>query len=899
MNFSRFDLTHVPSGGSRWLALLLVAFLPISLWAGTTGKIAGLVTDQQTGEPLVGVNVYLEGQPFGGATDVDGYYYILNVPPGTYTVVAQIVGYQDVRYTNVQVNVDLTTKLNFGLGSQAIEGEEVTVTAERPLVQMDVTASSTQVSSAEIEALPVDNFNEVVELQAGVVDGHFRGGRLGEVSYMIDGIPVNDPYNNGMTVAVENSMIQQLEVISGTFNAEYGQAMSGIVNIVTREGGNDYEGNVQAYAGNYYTNDERLFPGLDEFDMSGETSVTLSLSGPVPGLGDKLRFFATGRLVNNDGHLYGLRRFPIDNDDPFLPLDSEVDGVVYDSSAVPMNDYESKSLQGKLTYYLTPSIKVNYNAMWGDNFNNYYDHGFRLAPDGIMDHFRTNLNQSLSINHGVSNNTFYTLRFSHNRTQYEGYVFEDPFDDRYVIPERGQPQSNYTYRYGGNQTNRYDRTTTTLLGKFDLTSQVTKVHKIGIGAEYKQHRLEAFGTNLTSDTQFPDDIFYPEPFSVGRQDYDQEPIEFAAYIQDKMEFEDFIINAGLRFDYFNARTDVLTNRRNPENNPLFPFGNEPSDANMQVSPRLGVAFPISSSGVIHVAYGHFFQIPNFEQIYEGIQVWPDGTTRYAIASNGLNTVIGNPELDAQRTVTYEMGIKQGLTEELAVEFTAYYRDIRNLVGTQIIETSDTKQYARYINTDYGNVQGIVLSFEKRFADHWGARLDYTYQIAKGNASDPRSAFFNNQSDPPTEPEKQVIPLDWDQRSTLNMSVNTGTPGSWNVGLVGRIGTGTPYTAEVRYTGVNVNFQNNRYKPSRLTFDLKADKTVKLLGTNVQAFMWVENLFDQRNELGVYGSTGRAGRDLNAFIAGDVIGVHSIDDNVLNPSMYSAPRQVRLGLAFGF
>lgn len=188
---------------------------------------------------------------------------------------------------------------------------------------------------------------------------------------------------------------------------------------------------------------------------------------------------------------------------------------------------------------------------------------------------------------------------------------------------------------------------------------------------------------------------------------------------------------------------------------------------------MGVAFPISSTGVIHVSYGLFFQIPNFEQLYSGISDSSD-ITKFPVPqeSGSLNTIRGNPELKAQRTATYEIGLNQGLTSQLAVEFTAYYRDIRNLTGTEIIRTYEEAQYGRFINRDYGNVRGVILAFEKRFADHWGARLDYTYQIAEGNASDPRSVFFDNQSQPPRESEKQLIPLDWDQRSTFNFSLNT-------------------------------------------------------------------------------------------------------------------------------
>ena len=875
------------------LILLCLSLLILPLYPGTTGKIAGLVSDKATGEPIIGANVYLDGYPYGASTDVDGYYYILNIPPGTYTLIAQMIGFQEMTINEVRVNVDLTTRLNIEISTEAIEGAEVVVTAERDLIQKDLTASAKNIGSEEIEALPVDNFNEVVELQAGVVAGHFRGGRLGEVAYMIDGIPVNDPYNNGLGLVVENSAIQQLEVISGTFNAEYGQALSGVVNIVSREGRNDYEFDVSAYASNYLTNHDDIFPGLDKLDGSGSQSLQFSAGGPIPGF-NKLKFFATYRNVSDDGHLNGARLYLPSDDFPFFPSG--------DSSFVPMDNSKYQSLNGRLTYYLTPSIKLNYGLIWNDNENRYYNHGFRLTPDATKTHYRESLNHSLQINHGLSNRTFYTLKFAQNYSKYFGYVFEDPYDPRYLDTFNGQAQSNYTFRSGGYENDRYLRSTTSRIVKFDINSQISKIHKIGAGMSFSQHELDNYGNSISDQETGTDfEIFYPQRYSFGREEFVKKPIEFSAYLQDKMEYDNFIVNAGIRYDYFNPNTKVPVDKRNPNLLPLFNTDQRDAVTQSQVSPRLGVAFPISSTGVIHVSYGLFFQIPNFEQLYSGISDSSD-ITKFPVPqeSGSLNTIRGNPELKAQRTATYEIGLNQGLTTQLAVEFTAYYRDIRNLTGTEIIRTYEEAQYGRFINRDYGNVRGVILAFEKRFADHWGARLDYTYQIAEGNASDPRSVFFDNQSQPPRESEKQLIPLDWDQRSTFNFSLNTGTPGDWNIGMTGRIGSGTPYTASGRFVLANINIRNNRIKPSSILFDVRMDKTIKFGGTSFQTYLWVENLFDRLNEWNVYGSSGQADIDLDAITSsGEIIGLHTLEDYILNPTFYSPPRRVRLGVSVGF
>ncbi len=183
------------------------------LFAGTTGKIVGKVTDAETGQPLVGVNIIVEGTNMGAAADLSGNYIILNVPPGTYALKASMIGYKTLRFENVRVSIDLTTTLDFKLSSEILDlGEEVTVIAERPMVTKDLTATTAVVSAEQIAALPVTEVNEAIELQAGLIKDagggfHIRGGRSGEVSFWIDGMPVTDVYDGGTVVDVNKNMV--------------------------------------------------------------------------------------------------------------------------------------------------------------------------------------------------------------------------------------------------------------------------------------------------------------------------------------------------------------------------------------------------------------------------------------------------------------------------------------------------------------------------------------------------------------------------------------------------------------------------------------------------------------------------------------------------------------------
>jgi len=253
-----------PPSIQQFLILFAMLLFSIPLFAGTTGKISGNVTDQETGEPIVGANVIIEGTYLGASADLEGYFSIGNIPPGEYRVIFSAVGYQKIIVEKVRVNIDLTTNLDMKLSSSVIQlNQEVVVTSQRPLVQKDLTSTSVTISAGEIKMMPVESIGQIVNLQAGVIAGHFRGGRSNDVAYLIDGVAVTDAFNGGFGVQVENSSVRQMEVITGTFNAEYGQSLSGVVNIVTQSGSDKFEGYVTGYIGSYFTNSSDIFENLD------------------------------------------------------------------------------------------------------------------------------------------------------------------------------------------------------------------------------------------------------------------------------------------------------------------------------------------------------------------------------------------------------------------------------------------------------------------------------------------------------------------------------------------------------------------------------------------------------------------------------------------------------------
>ena len=869
-------------------------------FAGTTGKISGKVTDKETGEPIIGANVILLETYFGAATDIEGDYYINNITPGKYSVKISAVGYSNITYENVVVKIDLTTNLDVELTSEAIKLGEVVVQATAPLITKDLTSSSAIVTSDDIQMMPVENLNQVIRLQAGVVDGHFRGGRSNEVAYLIDGIPVNDVFNNSLSVTVENQSIRQLEVISGTFNAEYGSAMSGVVNIVTKEGTQKYEGYASAYVGNYFTSHTDIFYNLNKANLAGPKDFQFNFSGPTKVV-DGLSFFLTGRYFKDDGYIYGKRVFLPSDVAPIIPDPANPAFFIInnngDGSFVPMNPEENKSFNSKLTYGLPDlNLKFTYSFFWDDHENRYYNHAYRLAPDGLKTHFRTNFVHNFQVSYFPTQSTFATLKFSNNHNKYWGYLYPDEYDLRYVDPTRSDTRSSYTFRYGGNEIDRYNRFTKSTLVLLSVESQISKEHKIKVGAEGRIHQLYNHWKEIRNLTESEGTwtIGYADVGTKYNVEYYRKPYEIAAYIQDKMEYDIMIINAGIRFDYFNANTNMPVDLRNPLNNPNFSgaYQTRTAEAESQISPRFGVSFPISDQGAIHFSYGHFFQLPPFENLYTNHNYLIDQTS-------GLNNYVGNPELKAQKTVKYELGVQQILFPNISLDASVYYSDIRNLLGIEILDTYEGFVFGRYINRDYGNVRGLVVTLEKRYSDLFSAKVDYTYQVARGNASDPLQNFYNNQSDPPVEETKKVVPLNWDQTSTLNVIATVGDPMDWTLGLIFTYGSGTPYTEDPRYTR-GLRFENNGTKPSTMNLDLKATKNFEFMGLNIAAYLMIYNVLDIKNEYGVSASTGRAGQDLAAEeYIGYIYGLNTKEEYLLNPQDYSAPRQIRIGFGFGF
>lgn len=886
------------------IALLLFSF---TVLAGTTGKLTGTVTDESTGEPLPFVNIILVGTNLGAATDIDGNFVVLNISPGRYTVRVQAIGYQAKVIENVSISIDLTTRIDVTLTETAIEMDEVVVSAEKGGIQKDVTSSQSLVSAEVIEDLPVAELDDVLQLQAGITRGsggdfHIRGGRSEEISYKVNGISITDSYDNSRGIELDNSSVQELQVISGTFNAEHGDALSGIVNTVTKEGGMDFHGDIKVYTADFLSGNTDIFPNVDSYNPF--YNFQGSLSGPFPLVGSSVKFFVNARYVYDDGHLYGK--------EIFLPSGEPGSGEY-----VSMN--WSKRFMGLANVSIFPiqGIKFNLEGLYSNINYRDYSHDFKYNPTGDVEKFSNSLSTTFTLTHTISSTAFYTLKGSMFKREFKEYLYEDPYDSRYIHPDSlSRDRVQYSFIDEGTNLHRFFRETETFLVKFDFTSQLLKNHLVKFGFEGKtdnlafdDYSLQPLRIDNVEVTPFTPSI--PDETSLLREKYDSNPISFSGYIQDKIEFESVIINIGIRYDYFNSRGKILVDPSDPniyaplrENLQDLTIAERESyfykDANSksQIAPRFGIAYPISATGVVHFSYGQFFQIPTYNRLF-------DRTTYKVPTTGSTGSVYGNPDLKAQTTTMYEIGIKQEFDDIWILDLTLFYRDIRDYVTAgPITETRNGVGYSIYTNRDYANVKGVTLNLNRGFQDYFSLDFNYTFQFSEGISSTPEDDFYASRDN--SEPTFYLLPLDWDQRHLVNAALYFGQS-DWGGSLIGRYGTGLPYTPSITQAtaerGLTSGFSSNsRRKPNQFSLDLKLFKSFDIFGNQLTLFARVFNLLDTKIIVNVFSDTGAADYTTEAqSLEGvdDPLRPNTIEEYLTRPWHYDSPRRVQIGFEYSF
>jgi outer membrane receptor protein involved in Fe transport len=919
------------------ILVVLLAALATEGVAQTTGKLSGKIVDGKSGDPLIAVNVMIVGTNLGAVTDLAGEYYILNIPPGTYRLRATLVGYEPVVMQSLVVSVNRTTVADFKLSERVIEGQEVVVTA--PLIEQrkDQTSSIRNVTSDQIKALPVENVDQVVALQAGVVRGHFRGGRADEVAYLLNGVRVQDAYGLGRSVNVENDAISEVEVITGTFNAEYGNAMSGIVNNVTKDGGNEFRGSGSISASNFATPHTYNFTGLTVSrlqDVTRSKDYKVYLEGPI--IRDGLSFLVNGRYQDNVGARNGIRRFMPDNYSNWPAADpaSWHSDHTGDNAVVPMDYNTTATAYGKLSLNplqeIRASVDYTYNYYKGKSYNHFY----KFNPEGVPTNYSTSQLLSAKLNHTLSSSLFYEASASYIKNWNAYYLFENPMQtlkntaggdiiNRVGLPvyayvsDQYAAQTSYNpgFSTGGQDKSWSQNWIEDYNLKIDGTWQATKQHTIKSGFDYTKHGIHRFNTTVqnsygSDESRSYDDsvtgmrtyLYYkpslPTAITSGADIYVVKPLEYSAYVQDKMEFDYMVINVGLRFDCFIPNASYPSEPRNPSNALTYPDNPEKmsvyltAPAKRQLSPRFGISYKLAETALLRFSYGHFFQMPPLYALY---------TDYWHTVLGDYQTVMGNPLLKPQKTIQYEAGLWQQLNPNMSCEVAVFYRDIYDLLSAVTVQTFNAIHYGLYSNKDYGNARGLELKYDYVAGD-FSASVNYTLQYTRGNANSPTFTFTREGGK--LDPVNLLIPMDWDQRHTLNASLAYAHKG-YGGSITGHFDSGTPYgwTPLTQSQQALVTPQpNDATRPTLFSVDLNAYVNLWSIGpARTRLTLLVYNLFDALNETAVNTTTGRANQQilLPTDIAKYTSNFSTIYDWMNDPNSYTNPRSVKVGFEVMF
>ena len=947
---------------------LVVAAAAILFWqptatpAQTAGRIAGSIIEGSTGQGLPGANITVKGTYYGATSDINGRFHVENVSPGAYTVEVSLLGYRLVQFTNVKVRAGQTASVNAKMEETVLAlDQDVVVVGERPLFDIEETASRRTIEQADIQASAVQNVQSIVSLQPGVVmadnEIHIRGGRSYENAYLLDGISVQDPMaGTGFGLQLSPSSIQDAEVITGGYNAEYGQATSGIVNITTREGSDRYSGSLGYKTDHYGINkDSRTNWNTDiyDFNVSGPEPLTTYL---LPALGIEVpgtvSFFGSAYANLSDGYTRWVQLVGQDN----RPTDYVVEapGGLFSSTfhgtrwaPKRANNY---SWLAKLTWKPAPTIKLtySYNQSVGIDQNTQaiqatlervepnpgYQYQFQFIPDSAETFTQINIQHSLSWTQTLSKQMFYEIKLSRYTAHVRGDANGKPFQS-YIEPQDIVTLPLHYYNVGrdtvgvvpgdgfydlGSPTSWRDHFLTEYTFKFDLTNFFTEKNRFKTGLEMRFQDMQMV------------DLVRPwvKPLGFDNDIYSVKPAQGAIYAQDNITLSGMLLNVGMRLDYWSpgkfvddvagdtSSTLVISQAlRDAYLHDSFSLFGRRFKA--RLSPRLGISHPVSDNQTLFFSYGHFSKLPRPQFVYSKL----DQTSVRSMLP------VGNPDLNPETTVAYELGLRNQLSGNDVLTVTAYYKDIFDYITEKTVQrltgTGAAQYYTTYLNSDYGRVRGLEVEYKTRVGSWFRGVLSGAYSIATGKSSTPDENQIRLQlGEPENIKENYLI---WDRPVQLSLTMDFTVPkdeplfgvgrgllDDWNAYVRLFYQSGKRYTPQI-YTGVdpvtgrpqyigNINSQNTSIGDSWFFVDLNIDKFIDVGFGRLVVSIEVQNLFNTMNSQIINPVTGRAyeygdptplsyNDPLYPQLTGD------LSPFPYNPARYLNPRTVRGSLSFRF
>jgi len=773
---------------------LIVLFYSTVSFAGNTGKIAGKVIEKSTGEPLVGATILINELKIGAASNLDGQYFILNVPPGTYSLSISMIGYEKITKSKVVVIVDRTTFLNFSLEETTIQEKDIVIVAERPVVDKDLTSSEQIVTGNTLAKSGLRSIKDILETQAGIfgdnsslawqrgrTKGYVRGGSLVQAVYMIDNLSVNSGLVSDNYSGFNTSTIEQISVLTGGYNAEYGEGRSAVVNIVSKEAPEGIHGTfltrmrpagVYHFGRNIYSHDNNdyLSTGIDYWNQqSKDVNSRFYKKNPDSLLSawrkqttpnDVMGKYADRPEYEYEGTLFGS----VTRNLSFLLSGRFKQGVGIFPQAIPYNP--EFNIQGYLNYKLSTDIKFRFGGFVGGyesadytttnlNTSEMGQEAGWLAPMRIDEQYaRAKYNLFGApfrqwpelrrwsqlygkMTHVINNQSFYEINISYLKDRMDRSDRENRIPDTLWLADVVAMHPRYTLQaYYHTWTKTFSNTYQL---KFDYTNQITNIHNIKTGFTLKtfDFSYENFAAESKSARTNSMNIF------------DGKPYEGNLYVQDKIEFPGLIVNVGVRADFFNQNRSAPKNKFDPlafqtgtaGHDPGAPFGipgtpeTQRTKLQFAVAPRLGISHPMNENSVIHFVYGHFYQRPSWTKMFgfpfvNYTTVWDSILNPYAKQKTFMDEwqgYYGNPELGYERTVQYELGVDYNIADMFKLDLTGYYKDATQEadVITGVYAATHTATKALMVsNAGYSDVRGIETKLSSRFGGFFNFGLSH-------------------------------------------------------------------------------------------------------------------------------------------------------------------------------
>ncbi len=972
----------------RNLLVTLVAVLfPFSLLFSQTGKIAGRVIDRETGDAVAGATIVIVGTTRDALTDASGEFLFLSVAPGVYSVRPSSPDCFGFQLDGIQVNSDLTTELRieFPCINLDIFSGGTDIVADRPLVHKNATNAIRIQSYDDMKNLPVRGVTEAVVLQPGVVrhNGqiYMRGGRENDVGYYLEGANVRDRDGGSQfgsnPVSVIPEALEALQVQPGGYAAEFGGANAGMVRQTLKVGGPKFGFSLQ-YETDDFADQGEQFLGTYSY---GYHDFTATASGPVPGTGGRLRFFAAGERLTLDDYVQRFNsgfnfthvdeaefnalgtdeqlasiqagRFPLIleyNRDPGMEAHIQKLGLSFPDGNVPGADRQEWIGNGTLTLDASPfRLRLGGSIRWRRQ-----DEVIGRIPRMIFNLDRQEQQErssaliNLKATHLLSSKSFYELNLNYfdlrehhfdpimgdNFWAYwdstanasHGIQFYD-WDSPWLAGGQTMELHGFDFDAPGTpaQSDMVKRKRSYFGGNLNFVTQLSR-HELKLGASLERWTSRNFQFNswdalalfrsarsdhdflrraLAGDRSDPDvflaqaqlgaktragefnygyDIFGNEINSDG-PDGPRHPTYFSAFIQDKFETSDLVINAGVRLDIFDNDDFIFEDPTNPpwDQNEYGLFQDElvEVDASVDISPRVGIAFSATDRTVFHLQYGRFVQAPRQTDIYTGVKRYSDLFT----ASNSFRTNLVGLGLKPEITTQYEFGFNQQFSDNAAFDVTTFYKSIKDMIQVTSVEADPSSSSADYnvlANLDFATTAGVEFSLNLRRTSRIAGNINYTFSGALGTGSNATTTISGVEGE--IEVPTVISPLDFHRShvGSLNLDYRFGKGDSGK--LLQQLGanflfsfqSGHPFTLSTGTTGGQrssiggfisdprsrfpLEAVNSSTTPLNFQLDVRLDKTVNLDRFRTSFYVYVQNLTNRKNVINVFGRTGNAFND---------------------------------------